>query len=144
MKIPYEVVTYPEDCHGEELLSYVPLGSGQIFKTIVLKGERKGIMVVMVPLLEEIDFKKLARAVDDKKIALLPLAELLSVTGYVRGGCSPVGMKKSFPAYIDRSVRDFERVSVSAGQRGMQMILGVDDLLSATRAQVIDVVSRGM
>lgn len=141
--IQYETVTYPIDennLSGKHVLSAVPLPSGAVFKTLVLKGERQGLLVVCIPVLEEIDLKKLALAIKDKKVEMLPLKQLLSTTGYVRGGCSPLGMKKRLPTYFDSSCLAYEKLSVSAGVRGMQMLVKREDLLQITKASCIDVI----
>lgn len=140
--IQYETVTYPvdeNDLSGKHVLSAVPLPNGAVFKTLVLKGERQGLLVVCIPVLEEIDLKKLALAIKDKKVEMLPLKQLLSTTGYMRGGCSPLGMKKSLPTYFDGSCLAYEKLSVSAGVRGMQMLVNREDLLQITKAHCIDV-----
>ena len=140
--IQYETVTYPvdeNDLSGKHVLSAVPLPSGAVFKTLVLKGERQGLLVVCIPVLEEIDLKKLALAIKDKKVEMLPLKQLLSTTGYMRGGCSPLGMKKSLLTYFDSSCLAYEKLSVSAGVRGMQMLVNREDLLQITKAHCIDV-----
>lgn len=141
-QIKYETVTYPvdeNDLSGKHVLSAVPLPSEAVFKTLVLKGERRGVMVVCIPTLKEIDLKKLAIAVGDKKVEMLPLKDLLPTTGYLRGGCSPIGMKKKFPTYFEKSCQDFEIISVSAGIRGMQMLVPRMDLLRITEAICIEV-----
>lgn len=140
--IHYQTVTYPfdeNDLAGKHVLSAVPLPSEAVFKTIVLKGERTGLFVVCLPTLKELDLKKLAAAIDDKKVDLLPLKQLLPTTGYMRGGCSPVGMKKKLPTYFDESCLAYETISVSAGVRGMQMMVNTAELLAVTQAKCIAV-----
>ena len=90
---------------------------GSVFKTLVLRGEKTGYMVCCIPVDGEVDLKKAARAAGDKKVEMLPMKELLPVTGYVRGGCSPIGMKKRFPIYLDKSAGEYEKIAVSAGMR---------------------------
>lgn len=141
-KIAYETVEYPvdeRDLSGAHILSYLPLEADAVFKTLVLKGERKGLMVVCIPALKEINLKKLAAAVGDKKVDMLPLKDLLPTTGYQRGGCSPIGMKKHFPTFFDVSCLKHERLSVSAGVRGMQMLVNTQDLIRVALATCIDV-----
>ena len=99
-----------------------------VFKTLVLKGEKTGYLVCCIPVAEELDLKKAARAAGDKKVEMLPMKELLPVTGYIRGGCSPVGMKKKFPTYIEETAELFDEIAVSAGIRGAQVILNPEDL----------------
>lgn len=107
----------------------------QVFKTLVLKGEKKGYIVCCIPVAEELDLKKAAKAAGDKKVEMLPLKELLPVTGYIRGGCSPVGMKKKFPTFIDETAVLFDEIAVSAGVRGGQIIIAPDDLCGYTGAE---------
>ena len=102
-KIKYETVSYEvdeNDLSGAHILAHIPLEPAAVFKTLVLKGEKTGFLVVCIPALKEIHLKKLASAIGDKKVEMLPLKQLLPTTGYVRGGCSPVGMKKQFPTYF--------------------------------------------
>ena len=123
-KIPYELVPYAVD---EEHLSaqHVAEQLGEdiesVFKTLVLKGDRTGYFVCVVPGHHEVDLKAAARVSGNKKVDLIPMKELLPVTGYIRGGCSPVGMKKSFPTFIHRSVEGRPFIYVSAGVRGLQL-----------------------
>lgn len=142
-KIPYEIVTYEvdeSDLSGKHVLEQVDLPSGSIFKTLVLKGERQGLMVACIPVLEEIDLKKLAMVTHDKKVEMLPLKQLLPTTGYMRGGCSPLGMKKKLPTYFDSSCQNFDTIGVSAGVRGMEMLVKCEDLLKITEAKCVDII----
>ena len=107
------------------------LPAERVFKTLALKGERAGVFLCCVPGDAEIDLKKAAKASGDKSVEMLPLKDLLATTGYVRGGCSPVGTKKPFPVYIDETAQLFDEISVSAGARGMQMLLSPTDLARA-------------
>lgn len=100
----------------------------QVFKTLVLKGEKNGYLVCCIPVNEELDLKKAARAAKDKKVEMIPMKDLLSVTGYIRGGCSPVGMKKKFPTFIDETAILFDEIAVSAGVRGGQIIIDPESL----------------
>lgn len=111
----------------------------KIFKTLVLKGEKVGYIVICIPILKEIDLKKAARAVGDKKIEMIPMKDLLNVTGYIRGGCSPVGMKKKFKTYFDDTIETLDEVAVSAGHRGMQMILNPKELVAYVDGMLVDV-----
>ena len=125
-KIPYEIMTYTvEDDNFDGLLvaQKVGMNPDTVFKTLVLKGEKTGYLVCCIPVNRELDLKAAAQAAGDKKVEMLPMKDLLATTGYVRGGCSPVGMKKAFPTYFDESVLNCEKIAVSAGQRGIQMIL---------------------
>lgn len=112
----------------------------QVFKTLVLHGEKTGYLVCCIPVAEELDLKKAARAAGDKKVEMLPMKELFPVTGYIRGGCSPVGMKKKFPTFIDETAVLFDEIAVSAGVRGAQIILNPEDLCAYTEAEFADLV----
>ena len=112
----------------------------RVFKTIVLKGERTGHFVCVVPGNSEIDLKKAARAAGDKKAEMLPMKELLPATGYIRGGCSPVGMKKPLPTFFHVSALDHPKIYVSAGQRGMQLIIAPQDLINFVGGTAVDLI----
>lgn len=112
----------------------------QVFKTLVLKGEKKGYMVCCIPVAEELDLKKVAKISGDKKVDMIPMKDLLLVTGYIRGGCSPVGMKKKFPTYIDETCELFDIIAVSAGIRGAQVLLNPQDLMRYVEAETADIV----
>ncbi len=110
----------------------------QVFKTLVLRGEKTGYCVCCIPVAEELDLKKVARAAGDKKVEMLPMKELLSVTGYIRGGCSPIGMKKKFPTYLDETAILFDNIAVSAGVRGGQILINGEVLAEYTNASLVD------
>ncbi len=112
----------------------------QVFKTLVLHGERTGYFVCVIPGNCEVDLKKAASAAGDKKAEMLPMKELLATTGYIRGGCSPVGMKKPFPTFFHESALDFERIYVSAGVRGLQLEVAPDKLINYVGATVCNIV----
>lgn len=141
-KIAYELIPYAVD---EEHLDAVHVAeqlgeaADTVFKTLVLKGDRTGYFVCVVPAGYEVDLKAAAKVSGNKKADLIPVKELLPVTGYVRGGCSPVGMKKSFPTYIHSSVLDHEAVYVSAGVRGLQLKLRPSELIAFVRAETADI-----
>lgn len=111
---------------------------GRIFKTLVTKGIRTGYNVFVIPAAEELDLKKCAVICGDKRLELIPVKELLPLTGYLRGGCSPIGMKKSFPTFVDSSAAGYDEIFVSAGLRGHQVILHGDDLLRITKGRYAD------
>ncbi len=113
----------------------------QVFKTIVLHGERTGHFVCVLPGDREIDLKKAARVAGDKKAELIAMKELLPLTGYIRGGCSPIGMKKTFPTFFHTTATDFPVVYVSAGVRGLQLEINPQDLIGYVGATVADIVS---
>ena len=113
-----------------------------MFKTLVARGDKKGIAVFCIPVAEELDLKKCAAITGDKKIEMIHVKELLGLTGYIRGGCSPIGMKKKYPTYIDETAILFDRIYVSAGQRGQQLILNPEDLRAYVDATFADLTKR--
>ncbi|HJA96278.1 MAG TPA: Cys-tRNA(Pro) deacylase [Candidatus Alistipes faecavium] len=141
-KIAYELVPYQVD---EEHLAAThvaeQLGEAieSVFKTLVLKGDRTGYFVCVVPGDHEVDLKAAARVSGNKKVDLIPMKELLPVTGYIRGGCSPIGMRKSFPTYIHESVAAQPYIYISAGVRGLQLRMAPSDLITYVRATVADI-----
>lgn len=140
-KINFRTAEYTVDendlsgMHVAEQLGQPP---EQVFKTLVLKGEKKGYLVCCIPVDRELDLKKAAKAAGDKKVDMIPMKDLLSVTGYIRGGCSPVGMKKKFPTYIDETAILFDEIAVSAGVRGGQIIIAPDDLCNYVEGEYVD------
>lgn len=136
--LPYELIPYrvDEDNLGaEHLAAELGLDLAVVFKTLVLRGDRTGHAVCVVPGGAELDLKKAAKASGNKSCAMLPLKELQATTGYVRGGCSPLAMKKAFPTYIDESAILHDAIYVSAGLRGLQLRLAPDDLRVAAGAE---------
>ena len=140
-KINFRTAEYTVDendlsgMHVAEQLGQPP---EQVFKTLVLNGEKKGYLVCCIPVDRELDLKKAAKAAGDKKVEMIPMKDLLSVTGYIRGGCSPVGMKKKFPTYIDETAILFDEIAVSAGVRGGQIIINPDDLCNYVEGEYVD------
>ena len=128
------------DLNGNHAAKAIGFAPEQVFKTLVAKGPKRGIVVFCIPVCCELDLKKAARAAGDKSIELLPVRELLTTTGYIRGGCSPVGMKKRFPTYFDEVCLLFEEIAVSAGERGHQMILPPMDLVQLVDAELVDII----
>ena len=110
----------------------------QVFKTLVARGEKRGILVFCIPVCCALDLKKAAKAAGDKKIEMVHMKELLPLTGYIRGGCSPIGMKKTYPTFIDETAQLYDEIAVSAGMRGQQLILSPDDLIDYTDMNVCD------
>ena len=110
----------------------------QVFKTLVARGERTGINVFCIPVCFELDLKKAAKAAGDKNMELIHVKELLGLTGYIRGGCSPVGMKKKYPTYIDETCQLYDEIAVSAGVRGHQMIVPPEPLAVLVDAEYAD------
>lgn len=136
--IPYEVDE--NDLGAEHVAESLSENVEQVFKTIVLHGDKSGYIVGVLPGNHEIDLKKLAKVSGNKKCEPLPLKELLPTTGYIRGGCSPIGMKKKFQTYIHTTVNSFPYVFVSAGVRGVQLKISPVDLIEQTEAVVADIV----
>lgn len=136
--IPYEVDE--NDLGAEHVAESLSENVEQVFKTIVLHGDKSGYIVGVLPGNHEIDLKKLAKVSGNKKCEPLPLKDLLPTTGYIRGGCSPIGMKKKFQTYIHTTVNSFPYVFVSAGVRGVQLKIPPVDLIEQTEAVVADIV----
>jgi Cys-tRNA(Pro)/Cys-tRNA(Cys) deacylase len=142
-KIPYEVFEYEvdeSDLSGTHIADEIGLPYEIVFKTLVAKGDRTGPVVFCIPCHKEIDLKKAARVTDNKKIEMIHVKDLLALTGYIRGGCSPIGMKKNFPTFIEQSALDFEKITVSAGVRGAQLLLNVSELVQFVGAKVCQIV----
>ena len=140
-KIPFTVHEYPvdeNDLSGVHVASVLQVPAEQIFKTLVLRGERIGYFVCCIPADAELDLKKAAAAAGDKRAELLPLRELLAVTGYVRGGCSPIGMKKPFPTLLDETCILFDQIYVSSGARGAMLLLSPETLTGYIGAKQVD------
>lgn len=124
--IPFDVLEYEVDeknLSGVHVAGQLGQNPDQVFKTLVLQGDKTGYLVCCIPVMEELDLKKIAAISRNKKVDMIPKKELLSVTGYVRGGCSPIGMKKQFPTYIDETAVLYEEIMVSAGIRGEQIVI---------------------
>lgn len=130
-----------KDLSGLHAANALGMSPEQVFKTLVARGERTGINVFCIPVCCELDLKKAAKAASDKNMELIPVKELLSTTGYIRGGCSPVAMKKKFPTFIDETCILWDEIAVSAGERGHQMILPPDELAHITNATLSDIIS---
>jgi len=131
-KIEYKLITYEVD---ESDLSAIHVAEQlnepvkQVFKTLVLKGDKTGYFVCIIPGAEELDLKMAAKASGNKSCTMIPMKNLLTITGYIRGACSPIGMKKQFPTYIDKSVENHTYIYISAGKRGLQIQLKPEDLI---------------
>ena len=141
-KITYELVPYRVD---EEHLAATHVAEelgedvGSVFKTLVLRGDRTGHFVCVVPADHEVDLKAAARVSGNKKADLIPMKELLPVTGYIRGGCSPVGMKKAFPTWFHATAADYPFIYVSAGVRGLQLKVSPSELIAYVRGSLADI-----
>lgn len=141
MKIKYEILTYECDefTDGLETADKLNLPRNLVYKTLVTTGKSKQHYVFVLPIEAEIDFKKAAKVVGEKSLEMLPLKELTPLTGYVRGGCTSIGMKKQFPTVIDASVEGLEMMYVSAGKLGVQLKLAPADLCKAANAKFADI-----
>lgn len=128
------------DLNGNHAAKAIGFPPEQVFKTLVARGTKHGITVFCIPVCCELDLKKAARAAGDKSIELLPVKELLPTTGYIRGGCSPVGMKKKYPTFFDEVCLLFDEIAVSAGERGHQMILHPSELVQFLDAKLVDII----
>lgn len=140
-KIAYRLIPYEVD-ESDLAATHVAEQLGEdiacVFKTLVLKGDRTGHFVCVIPGDREVDLKAAARHSGNKKCDLIPMKELLSTTGYIRGGCSPIGLKKPFPIFIHTSATDFEQIYISAGVRGLQIQIAPNDLIDFVQATRCD------
>lgn len=142
-RIAYSLIPYTVD-ENNLAATHVAEELGEdiscVFKTLVLHGDRSGYFVCVIPGDKEVDLKKAAKVAGAKKADLIPMKELLPLTGYIRGGCSPIGLKKPFPIYIHSTASDFDTIYISAGVRGLQIAINPADLISYTRASVADLI----
>ena len=129
-----------KDLNGNHAAEAIGKPAEEVFKTLVARGERTGINVFCIPVCFELDLKKAAKAAGDKNMVMVPVKELLSLTGYIRGGCSPVGMKKKYPTFIDETAQLYDEIAVSAGARGHQMLLPPEDLAKLVDAEFVDLI----
>lgn len=141
-KIPYDLLEYAvdeSDLSGESVARKTGKDHSQVFKTLVFFGEKNGYGVCCIPACDELDLKKTAKAFGEKKVEMIPVRDLLKVTGYIRGGCSPIGMKKQFPTVIDETACLFDKIYVSAGVRGAMLGIEPDKLADFVGAKMVDV-----
>lgn len=139
--IAYELRTYAvdeSDLSATHVAAQVGLPPAQVFKTLVARGDRTGVLMASIPADTELDLKALAHASGNKKVELVAVKEITSLTGYVRGGVSPIGGRKAYPFFLHSSATAFDRISVSAGVRGCQMLLAPSDLIALTHAVCAD------
>ena len=129
-----------KDLNGNHAAAAIGMPPEQVFKTLVARGEKTGINVFCIPVCCELDLKKAAKAAGDKNMVMVAVKELLGLTGYIRGGCSPVGMKKRYPTYFDETCILWEEIAVSAGARGHQMIVPPEKLASLVGAELKDII----
>ena len=129
------------DLNGMHAAEAIGKPAEEVFKTLVARGERTGINVFCIPVCCELDLKKAAKAAGDKNMELVAVKELLGLTGYIRGGCSPVGMKKKYPTFIDETCILYDEIAVSAGARGHQMLVPPEALAELVNAKLVDIIS---
>lgn len=129
-----------KDLSGVHAAQAVGMPEEQVFKTLVARGEKTGINVFCIPVCCALDLKKAAKAAGDKNMEMVAVKDLLTLTGYIRGGCSPVGMKKRYPTYLDETCILWDEIAVSAGARGHQMIVPPEELASLVSAKLVDII----
>ena len=142
-KIKFDTVSYEvdeDDLSGETVAVKAGANPETVFKTLVCVGDKTGHIVFCIPVTQELNLKKAATASGNKKVEMIKLKDLLPLTGYIRGGCSPIGMKKLFPTYIDETAQIFENIFVSAGVRGTQVKLNPDDLIKIVNGSYADLI----
>jgi Cys-tRNA(Pro)/Cys-tRNA(Cys) deacylase len=144
--IAYEIRTYevdPEDLSAESVAAKIGVAPEQVFKTLLARGDRNGLCLAVVPAGTNLDLALLAAATGNKKIAMAPVAQLQDLTGYIRGGVTALGCNHEYPVYADETIELFDRISVSAGMRGMQLILAPADYVRAVNAKLADIARQG-
>jgi Cys-tRNA(Pro)/Cys-tRNA(Cys) deacylase len=142
-KIQYDMLTYDNKdgkIDGVSVAEKIGKDSKEVYKTLVAQGASKNIYVYVIPVAEELDLKKAAKAAGEKKVEMLPVKDIQKWTGYIRGGCSPIGMKKEYKTFIDESCLEIQSIVVSAGKIGMQIVLAPATLMEVTNADITDVV----
>ena len=141
MKVNYELIPYEVDENNlgaEHIAELLGQPIERVFKTLVLRGDKTGLFVCVIPGAEEVDLKKAAKVTGNKKVEMIHVKELLPLTGYIRGGCSPIGMKKPLPTWFHQTLTDYDTVYCSAGQRGLQFHIAPQDLLRAAKGALAD------
>lgn len=140
--IPYTAKSYEykeDDLSGVHAAGALGYDPDMVFKTIVTRGDKTGPVIFCLPVEKELNLKEAAKISGNKKLEMIHVKDLLSLTGYIRGGCSPIGMKKSFPTYIDISINNTREISISAGQRGKQVVINSKTLIAFISAQVASI-----
>jgi len=141
--IIHSTLTYEvdeSDLSGITVANKIGVEPERVFKTLVTRGEKTGINIFCIPVTEELNLKKAALVCGDKKIEMIKEKELLPLTGYIKGGCSPIGMKKNYPTFIDETAQLFDEISISAGLRGMQIMIKPNDLLEVVKGKFADLI----
>lgn len=140
--IPYETGEYEydeSDLSGDHVADYLGISKEEIFKTLVTRGNDNELYVFVVPVSGELDLKKAAAAAGVKKVEMIHVKEIFNLTGYLRGGCSPIGMKKQYPTFIDETATLFDKIYISGGKRGLQIIIDPQVLADFTGAKLVDI-----
>ncbi len=143
LKIPYEIKEYEvdlEDLSAVHVAASAGMDVKMVFKTLVCRGDKNGVLMACIPGDGELDLKALAAVSGNKRVEMVHLKEVLGLTGYIRGGCSPLGAKKSYPVYLNETCHNYEKIAISAGVRGEQLILAPDDLVKAVNANVANLI----
>lgn len=143
LKIEYKLIEYAVDeehLDAIHVAQEVGMPAAQVFKTLCVRGDKNGVMFAVIPGDGELDLKALAKASGNKRAELVALKEVLPLTGYIRGGCSPLGAKKNYPVYMDATSNNWPEIAISAGQRGMQIVAAPQDLQRATNATVVPLI----
>ena len=142
-KIKYDTIEYEvdeNDLSGITIAKKANLDDKMVFKTLVAKGDKTGFLVFCIPVAKEVDLKKAAKAVGEKSVEMLPVKDINKVTGYIRGGCTPIGMKKQYPTVIHESAAGLDEMIVSGGRLGEQILLKPQDLLKVTGGKFADII----
>lgn len=145
LEIPYTLHEYEWDedqLDAHTVAEKVHLSVSQLYKTLVLKGDKTGVIAACIPGDRELNLKRLAAISGNKKVEMVPVKDIQNLTGYIRGGVSPIGMKKKYPFFLDHSVAMMELVSISGGRRGLQIFITGADLISASEANLVDITSK--
>lgn len=142
-KVAYELISYtvdPDNLAADHVAKELDEPIERVYKTLVLQGDKSGYFVCVIAGNHEVDLKKAAKASGNKKAEMIPMKDLLAVTGYIRGGCTSIGMKKQFPTYFSSEMKDYDYIYVSAGQRGLQLKLNPNDLKRVSGAEWADLI----
>lgn len=143
LHVDYEMRTYEvdeSDLNAEKIALSEGVSPEKVYKTLVLEGTENPFLVAVIPSNSQLDLKKIAKASKNKKCTMLPLKNLLSTTGYIRGGCSPIGMKKVFPTYVEEMALTEDKIYISGGKKGMQIILNPQDLTKVIDLKFVDLI----
>lgn len=136
----FEYKVDEDDLSGESVANKIGADPESVFKTLVGRGDKTGLTVFCIPVTEELDLKKAAVASGNKRVEMIKQKELLPLTGYVKGGCSPIGMKKLYPTYIDETAQLFDKIYFSAGVRGTQILMNPDDLIKVVEVKFVELI----